>query len=613
MKKLIPMLSLLMLILASCGKNNGTYISGIPYQETEKGQWSMISPDGEVLFSDEFKERPTVAKEGLFMVKNKEGLWEIYKADKKPKKIGTEYVSAALFCNGKAVVCERNKHISIIDTDGKTVKTIDKIDGKEVGEVHRFSEGYAIYKAGDYYGVIDDDARPVIPAEYCTISDCSDGKFIAVNKKYEKEYKADSTSVIKYTVLNTKGEKLFELNGATYCRVGSFCNGLLPVCVKKEGNEMWGLINEKQETVVKPVEKMKGIGDLRDDMFTYYNGEGWGLMNTKGETLIRAKYDWLRFDGNSRLLAYTKDKGDKVSCKFIDKDDNQIGKDSYLEASTFEQTDGKHALVKVNDKLWSLINDKGEQLEKLPDMVNVSTADGDYIVESDYVDIAKVLDNLKVTQDGMDGVTFSSSPKEVVQKLAQYRGVGDAKHPGTTAYWYDYMSTFSYGRNACNVWAMTEINFSGNMSKQTFRTKQVIDYTFGDWYWYHNEKIPTGYVWNPVKIQSFKLSFSNDGIMRGKLRMTLKEIAKRLKNTGKVVKENDGAIVVELNNKKTAFAYLKPKEVVLVWGNIGSPQSINIDKYADAKEDLTGNGDYMDEPDSDYAAVDTMAVDTMEY
>ena len=89
MKKLIPMLSLLMLILASCGKNNGTYISGIPYQETEKGQWSMISPDGEVLFSDEFKERPTVAKEGLFMVKNKEGLWEIYKADKKPKKIGS--------------------------------------------------------------------------------------------------------------------------------------------------------------------------------------------------------------------------------------------------------------------------------------------------------------------------------------------------------------------------------------------------------------------------------------------------------------------------------------------------------------------------------------------
>lgn len=32
------------------------------------------------------------------------------------------------------------------------------------------------------YGIIDEDGNPIIPADYCLITDCSDGKFIGVNK-----------------------------------------------------------------------------------------------------------------------------------------------------------------------------------------------------------------------------------------------------------------------------------------------------------------------------------------------------------------------------------------------------------------------------------------------
>lgn len=50
---------------------------------------------------------------------NEANLWEIYKAEKKPEKIGSEYTGATIFSNGRAIVCEKDKYITIIDTEGK--------------------------------------------------------------------------------------------------------------------------------------------------------------------------------------------------------------------------------------------------------------------------------------------------------------------------------------------------------------------------------------------------------------------------------------------------------------------------------------------------------------
>ena len=586
MRKSILLIFSFILLFSSCSKNGNSEITGIPFQESEKGLWSMISTDGEVLFSDEFKSQPTVVKEDMFMVKNENNLWEIYKADKKPKKIGTEYVSATLFQDGIALVAERNKPVSMINTDGKVIKVLDKIDNKDVGQVYAFNEGYAIYRAGDYEGVIDKNGNSIIPANYCVINNCSDGKFIAIDKKYEKAFNADSTEALKFSVLSTKGKLLFEINGAKYCQVGSFSNGYLPVCVKKDGDKMWGIINEKQEFVVKPSAKIKQISQIKDDKFIYSNGSGWGMMDIKGNTIIRAKYDGLTFDVNGKLLAYTKTEDGKESFKFIDESDNKIGNDTYLSTSTFGLLDGEHALVKITDTQWSLINNKAEQLENLPDMVNISFNCGDGVVVSDYVDINAMLDKIGINKDGMDGITFSDTPKNTVSKIAQYIEIGTKKNPTTSPYWYDYRSDLSYFHEVDNIYPNFGITFSGKLSRQTYRTKRVIDYSFYDYYWYHDEKFPTGYVWNKVSIKSFHITFDNSGRLLGKLKLVYNELTKRFKNMGKVEKENDGAAVITLKNGKTAFIYMNSKEVHVIWGNIGSASSINIEKYKGIKEDM---------------------------
>ena len=55
------------LLCLSCTKSITTSnVEAIPYRETEDGQWGMISMDGKVLFKEEFKNEPTIVREGRF-------------------------------------------------------------------------------------------------------------------------------------------------------------------------------------------------------------------------------------------------------------------------------------------------------------------------------------------------------------------------------------------------------------------------------------------------------------------------------------------------------------------------------------------------------------------
>lgn len=75
MNRLTPLLLFMVMILSSCNKETNDYVTAFPYMETDKGKWGMITTDGEVLFSQEFKNQPTVVRNGVFLVKNEANLW----------------------------------------------------------------------------------------------------------------------------------------------------------------------------------------------------------------------------------------------------------------------------------------------------------------------------------------------------------------------------------------------------------------------------------------------------------------------------------------------------------------------------------------------------------
>lgn len=601
--------------LASCSGSKAK-IEYLPFQETENGQWGMISPDGEVLFKEEFKNMPTTVNNGRFFVKNSAGLWEMYEATEKPKKVGKEYASAAGFVDGVALVAEKGKPVSIIDKDGNVKKVLDKIDGKTVDGVQQFSDGYAVFLTTDtLVGAIDKSGKCVIKPEYYYLTQCADGKFIGIKSKYKKFIGDEKNKgKIKFTVIDTDGKVLFELNGDKYTNGGSFADGLMPVSVKKDGKEIWGIINDKGETVVKPSEKLKGIGQVDGDRFTYYNGDGWGLMNLKGETLIRAKYESLLIDDDGILLATVKD-GDNTVYRFIDDKDNKLSEDTYTDAWPYSISGGKHALVKADDKMWTIIDKEGKAVKDQPDIVNISLSDGDGYVRSDYVDINAMLASYKITYNGVLGITTASTTRQVAELAARLGVVsGNKQYPATSAYWYDYTSSVTLYHTAEGTTGKVDVNFNGYMSRQTYRNNRVIDYTFGDYYWYHDEKIPTGYAWNDINPNTFRLSISNDDRMKGKLRSLYTALSGLFKNMGRVAKENDGAMVVELKNGLRAMIYMQSTNVTALWGNLPPASELDITPYKDVAEAETSGDEASaattDTSSNDYSEADTAIVDT---
>ena len=595
----------------SCSKSKEGKIEYIPFQETKDGNWGMISMDGKVLFKEEFKvktaepalrlldmdgkvlfkeefkTKPTVVRDGRFFVRTKEGIWEMYDAKEKPRKIGADYAHTSGFCNGKALVAEKNKPVSIIDTQGKTIKLLDKIDGKEVDGVRAFVSGYAVFMTTDsLWGVIDDNGKCVIKPVYYSLNDYGDGKFIGVNVKYKKDVLQGKKDKVKISVLNTSGEAVFNLSANKYENIGYFfVDGKLKVSVKKDGKEIYGIIDDKGNYVVKPSTKLKNIGSIHGDEFTYNNGEGWGLMNVKGETLVRAKYEYLYYDEDNILIAMTKD-DDTYEFKYIDKKDNQIGSDTYVVAAPFSSFDSEHTLVKPNDKTYSIIDKKCKQLEGLPDIIDVGNYVGEDYVESDYIDLKKMIDGFGITQNGIAGLTFSSSPKEAVKaEVASGYATADETHPAGTPYWYDITNKITFLKNVNGIYGSIDVSFPSNLSRQTYRTRRIIDYTIGDWYWYHDEQTPTGYVWNKISPQYFTLTIENGGKMHGKLRDLLKALIAKFKTFGTIAKQNDGAAVLTLKNKLRAVIRMEKDHVSVIWGDIKPIKDIDISKYKDISEE----------------------------
>ena len=601
--------------------DNSENVQYFPFQETEKGLWGMISPKGEQLFTEEFKEKPTIVRDNRFMVRNEDGFWEIFTAEAKPQKIGSEYAFASMFQNGVALVSEKNKPVSIINTEGKIIKVIDKIDGKTVEAVQKFSEGYAVFKTEKYFGVINEKGDKVIDAKYLMINACSDGKFIALDKKYEDEAKKDTLSNIKFDVLNTSGKILFSISYNKYKDFGaSFHDGLLDVYTEAKDEKCGGIISDKGEVVVKPTPKIKKVGEIKGEVFTYNNGNGWGLMNLKGESIIRAKYDLLYFASKDKLIAVTKKNGDSFEYKYIDFDDNQIGEDTYDDAFPFDIINDENAIVQISASMYSIIDVNGKQIEKLPDIVHVGFSEGDQIVESDFVDMKVLIDALNLSANGVDSLTFASTPKQVVSHYTKQSSSweGDADHKKNDPYWYTYRDEITYFKDVKDIYVDINVYFTGNLSRNTYRTKRVIDYEFEDWYWYHDEKIPTGYAFNNVSIKSFKVVFENNSKLRHKLKQLFLELSSRFKKIGKVEKENNGAVIVTLNNSHRALVAMEKDKVFVLWGNIKQANSIDISEYENVKEEAERIHDYdyfenklngiIDPNDTIEAVEDTTAV-----
>lgn len=560
---------ILLLPLNSCSGGSGrSKVEYIPFRETKDGQWGMISPDGKVLFKEEFNNEPTFAREGRFFVRNDKGLWEMYTAEAKPKKIGGEYTSASSFNNGRAVVAEADEPVKIIDTDGKTVKKLDKINNKVVENVSPLYGGLATFETADsLLGAIDKEGNCIIEPNYIALQR-GNGFFLAVPAKYRKAFREnEGLKGVKVSVLDADGKEICQLSGDKYKNIRAV-NDKIVASQERDGKTVWSILDTKGNQLFKGGAKVDNILDVEGENFTYRNGEHVGLMNIKGETLIRAKYSDLTFDEDGLFIASTRKGSEGYQCKIIDSEDKQVGSDTYSNLYQFRAFDGQHAIAEQNDNDYVLIDREGKILPKLPDMVEIGLSDGDFEIKSNYIDYTALFDALKLQTQGVDGVSVGEQASSVIARLAG-KGLltnGTDDHPASDPYWYDVRNVISYKKKVNGIEVQFMVKFDDYPSRGEFA---------GNGY---------QYAWNDAKTTACSAIFPNTDKLEGKTDHLYHTLTKKFAALGKVLKENKGAKLFDLGNGKRVIVAHSKDEVGVIYCTAEFAQNFNYDEYSDYEE-----------------------------
>ena len=326
------------LALASCSKSQESLDSLIEYspvQEDKNGRWGFVGKDGEILISDEYKEKPSPVINGVFYVKEGSG-YSLYKAGKKPELIknGDELYTVGYLMEGVIPVSRKGERISLINENGETVATLDPVKGKEiVAANYIFEDGLLSVVDEDHkIGFVNTKGEMVIPPTYDKAGGFAEGLCVVGKGKklYEEdevfvmetveasresdgllgEEKKDDEEPWKVSVINKKGEEVFSLKNSYEPITGRFKDGYLAI----EDGDRYGFVNKEGEMVIKLPGKVNRIGDYNSKYVTFRSDNGWGVMKMNEEDqeiIVKDKYDNIQIAKNDKFVA-TKD-DDKYS------------------------------------------------------------------------------------------------------------------------------------------------------------------------------------------------------------------------------------------------------------------------------------------------------------
>lgn len=577
MKKLFFLSIIALLTLSACQRDNG-HINYFPFQTEEDGRWGMMSPSGEILFSDEFDKMPTMAFCDRFMVRNNDGLWEIYTAEEKPKQIGGEYLYVGRFVNGIAPVTERNKYITLINTEGEVVKTLDKIGSKTIAKMEDFNldNGLAeIVTDDDLHGVINTKGDVVVKPIYGSIT-VNDMFIFAVDKKeMEKEKEMRKVAVL-------------DLNGNVITTIDKQKRNIKTIFASKEyivakTADGYGILDKNSNWVLKPHEKYGEIISVQNGYFIFEK-DNYGLRDLKGEVILRNKYDRLWFTENKdRLIARRDDE-----YTLINLEGDQIGEDKY-EALWYLDED--HFIAQLNSSNLIILDANGKEIgDPNVDICDINIKRyGDSYIESDYIDAGKLVSSIAITKDGVDGLTFSSNPSDVIKhkETAENYSHEQNYYRGDTYVSYD--KDFGVEDADINI----TMRFNGNVVQAVTEKKMRSYYNY---YWY--DDVVVGYEYTRAKPVSYSVKIKNKGKLYGKLDMIYDKLCSLASSQGKIEKKTDNSIIV--NTGGSNYMTVSKHDDFIMLEN-GNP---NTFRYS--LSDL----DYYD---VDIIEVDTVAVDSVVY
>ena len=282
----------ILLLLTSC-KGGDPIVDYIPFQEDDGGDWGLINATGEVLYSEEFKNCPSIVLDGCFYLEEKDGSYSVYNATEKTPTLvldGLKYVG--LCSEGVIPTVKKNSRITYVDTKGEDLFTLEPYNGWEIWETGAlFIDGLNYVKAERHgvwkMGVVNAKGEVVVEPMYESLYILKGGMAIACS-----ENKRDTTEVNKFDLMliNAKGEEIskFKYKGDEYPRIVvgpgeyfAFCDGERYYIVKNDdGSESYKC---KTDEIVEHV---------TSKYFDYKEKDGKrGVKTIDGELVFKGGFD----------------------------------------------------------------------------------------------------------------------------------------------------------------------------------------------------------------------------------------------------------------------------------------------------------------------------------
>ena len=400
----------LLFVVSGCSKSADELIN-IDYVavKMDGDHWSLMDKDGNIVCKDEFSKRPTAATEGIFFVEEGKG-YAMYKAGEKPVAIEScqELRDYGFFNDGLCLVTFPGERISLVNTKGDKVATLEPINGHEITWCNAFfGDGLILARLDDdTYGYLNRKGEKAIDFKFSQATPFNEG--LAVVKKDDQ-----------MMVINTSGETVFKIKEGIRITSDMFNNGYI-----------WGryesdnrcVVIDREGNVTKCPTKVHGITDFDGTYFIFYNEDyDDGLLALKDmEIVIRAKYNSLSFLPDGNLLARKDD-----YYVILNKDDEELHRISdYKEVGVIAPGFG---LFAEDHDVFTRIDYDGKALDK-NEFTQVS-ANLRSAVESDYFDYAGMASKVVslINDKGVGKYVIGSNPSKYFSNASSYTYTSTAR------------------------------------------------------------------------------------------------------------------------------------------------------------------------------------------
>lgn len=284
----------ILLLFASCEKQDATVVQYLPFRPTTESTWGLISTNGHILISNAFSRQPSAVVGDVFYVPDSTGLLHLYQLKDLQVPIHKETFIQAGYFFDKVTIAQRNENtpLIVINKQGRTVAILDTYQQHHILMAHNFSQERALIRTSKgKYGYIDEKGTMAIKPIYDCAYDFSDGVAVAgiTNSRGETAYQIIDKQGIVICYINLQNSRI----------TAAFSNGLLSY--KNLEQERCAYLNKGGSTALTLPGNIQEALSIENGVALFLDENGVGLIDKKGRILIPGSYEQGKILGTGRV------------------------------------------------------------------------------------------------------------------------------------------------------------------------------------------------------------------------------------------------------------------------------------------------------------------------